>query len=86
MKKNWKKLKEKDFEKEIKSLRLKELEKLWTEIRYYERGIEWEEFKVVLDKRCAVEKEILKRRKKKWGVRERDPWGKELERKKKEGT
>lgn len=75
MKKNWKRLKLEDFKKEIESLELKELEKLWKEIRQYESELNWEELNLVLDKRYIVEGEIIERRSKKEGIKGRMPWG-----------
>lgn len=75
MEKNWKRMKLKDFKKEIESLGLKELEKLWLEIRYYEKGLEWGEFTSVLDKRYVVEGEMMERNYKKEKGNGRKPWG-----------
>ena len=71
MEKNWKRMKLKDFEKEIESLGLKELEKLWKEIREKEKELRWEEFTDALDKRYIVKGEIMKRKSK---GKERNPW------------
>lgn len=57
-------MKLKDFEKEIESLGLKELEKLWKEIREEEKKLRWEEFINALDKRYLIKEEIMKRKSK----------------------
>lgn len=72
MEKNWKRMKLKDFEKEIESLGLKELEKLWKEIRERGKTLQWEDFTDALDKRYLIEGEIMKRKSKGKG---RNPWG-----------
>lgn len=71
MEKNWKRMRLEDFKKEIESLGLKELEKLWKEIREKEKGLQWEEFTDALDKRYMVEGEMMERNYKKG----RNPWG-----------
>jgi hypothetical protein len=64
MEKNWKRMKLKDFEKEIESLGLKELEKLWKEVRERGKTLQREAFTDALDKLYLIEKEMMKRKSK----------------------
>lgn len=72
--KNWKRMKLKDFEKEIESLGLKELEKLWKEIREKGKTLQWEAFTDALDKRYLIEGEIMKRKSKGEGKKSLVNW------------
>lgn len=65
-------MKLKDFEKEIENLGMKELERLWKEVREREKTLQWEDFTDALDKRYLIEGEIMKRKSKGKG---RNPWG-----------